>query len=184
VNNPDGRALMTLADRGGEATIVTEMLEGWFMQKVPVATIPGTQEPEKYVLVHGHYDSWDVGVGDNATGDATLMELARVLWQGARSEAIGEAGMVAGASTDATPARPGSPMRSRSISIATVWHRSTATARVSLGDQLSPDPHSPRVALAVDAIRDVVPDADIKTLRPPQAGDYSFNISGCRASIC
>jgi hypothetical protein len=60
VNNPDGRVLMALADRGGEATIVTEMLEGWFMQKVPVATIPGTQEPEKYVLVHGHYDSWDV----------------------------------------------------------------------------------------------------------------------------
>ena len=26
------------------------------MQKVPVATIPGTKEPEKYVLVHGHYD--------------------------------------------------------------------------------------------------------------------------------
>jgi hypothetical protein len=43
--------------------------------------IPGTVEPEKFVLLHGHYDSWDVGVGDNATGDATMLELARVLWQ-------------------------------------------------------------------------------------------------------
>ena len=36
------------------------------------------------MLVHGHYDCWEVGVGDNATGDATLLELARVLWVIAR----------------------------------------------------------------------------------------------------
>ena len=29
--------------------------------------------------MHGHYDSWDVGVGDNATGDATMLEIARLL---------------------------------------------------------------------------------------------------------
>ena len=29
--------------------------------------------------MHGHIDSWHVGIGDNATGDATLLELARVL---------------------------------------------------------------------------------------------------------
>src|SRR5271165_1698591 len=81
VNNPDGQKLISLAERGGEATIRTEMLEGWFAQKIPVVTVPGRDEPEKFALVHGHYDSWDVGVGDNATGDATLMELSRVLWR-------------------------------------------------------------------------------------------------------
>ena len=39
------------------ATIRTEMQEGWFMQKIPVVTFPGAQEPDKFVLVHGHYDS-------------------------------------------------------------------------------------------------------------------------------
>jgi hypothetical protein len=30
--------------------------------------------------LHGHYDSWDVGVGDNATGDAAMLEIACALW--------------------------------------------------------------------------------------------------------
>lgn len=79
VNNPDGQELIAAAKLGQSAKVFTEMLEGWFPQKVPVVTIPGTTEPERFVLVHGHYDSWDVGIGDNATGDATLLELARVL---------------------------------------------------------------------------------------------------------
>ncbi len=80
VNNPDGQELIALAEQGGRATIVTRMEEGWYRSKLPVVEIPGTEQPEKFVLLHGHYDSWDVGVGDNATGDATLLEIARVLW--------------------------------------------------------------------------------------------------------
>jgi hypothetical protein len=79
VNNPDGQELIAAAKAGQTAKVKTEMLEGWFPQKVPVVTIPGATEPDRFVLVHGHYDSWEVGVGDNATGDATLLELARVL---------------------------------------------------------------------------------------------------------
>jgi hypothetical protein len=47
---------------------------------VCVAEIPGTKAPEEFVLVHGHVDSWHEGIGDNATGDATLLEVARALW--------------------------------------------------------------------------------------------------------
>ncbi len=80
VNKEIGTALIAEAGKSGAATIKTVMEEGWFEQAVPVTEIPGTIEPDKFVLLHGHYDSWDVGVGDNATGDATMLEIARVLW--------------------------------------------------------------------------------------------------------
>jgi N-acetylated-alpha-linked acidic dipeptidase len=79
VNNPDGNALIKLAGTGKTITIAAHLEEGWFRQKVPVVDIRGSEEPEKFVLLHGHYDSWDMGVGDNATGDATMLEIARVL---------------------------------------------------------------------------------------------------------
>ena len=80
VNNPDGKALIELI-RGGSstATVVAEHEELWRTIPVLVAEITGTVEPDRFVLVHGHLDSWHVGIGDNATGDATLLEVARVL---------------------------------------------------------------------------------------------------------
>lgn len=80
VNNPDGQKLLEIARAGGKVTIQTQMEEGWYKSLIPVVEILGSEEPEKFVLLHGHYDSWDVGVGDNATGDATMLEIARVLW--------------------------------------------------------------------------------------------------------
>lgn len=80
VNNPDGNELIALAKVGGSVTIKTRLEEGWFKSLVPVVNVPGAVEPEKFVLLAGHYDSWDVGVGDNATGDAAMLEIARVLW--------------------------------------------------------------------------------------------------------
>jgi N-acetylated-alpha-linked acidic dipeptidase len=81
VNRTDGDALIGLAGRGGRARLVTEFEEGWFRNLLPVVEIRGRSEPERFVLLHGHYDSWDVGVGDNATGDAAMLEIARALWQ-------------------------------------------------------------------------------------------------------
>lgn len=80
VNNPDGLQLIEAAKRGESATLTADLTEGWFRSPVPVVTIPGAEDPEPFVLLHGHYDSWDYGIGDNAVGDATLLEVARVLW--------------------------------------------------------------------------------------------------------
>ncbi len=80
VNNADGQRLIELAKRGGSARIRTELEIGWFPSKIPVVEIPGAKRPDQFVLLHGHYDSWDVGVGDNGTGNACMLEIARVLW--------------------------------------------------------------------------------------------------------
>src|SRR5262245_17851827 len=81
INHPDGEALIADIQRGPvRASIKTWLREGWMKCLLPVAEIHGTEDPDEFLLVHGHYDSWYEGIGDNATGDAALLELARVLW--------------------------------------------------------------------------------------------------------
>lgn len=81
INNPDGLALIADVERGAtRASMKTWLDEGWKVCPLPVVEIPGTDDPDEFLLVHGHYDSWYEGIGDNATGDAALLELARVLW--------------------------------------------------------------------------------------------------------
>jgi hypothetical protein len=81
INNPDGQRLIADIGHGAtRASIRTWLDEGWTRCPLPVVEIPGTDDPDEFLLVHGHYDSWYEGIGDNATGDAALLELARVLW--------------------------------------------------------------------------------------------------------
>lgn len=48
-----------------------------------VATIPGTDKADEYVVLSAHFDSWDgsSGATDNGTGTLTMMEAARILKQ-------------------------------------------------------------------------------------------------------
>ena len=81
INNPDGQALIADTQRGAvRASMKTWLREGWMTCLLPVVEIRGQEDPDEFLLVHGHYDSWYEGIGDNATGDAALLELARVLW--------------------------------------------------------------------------------------------------------
>ncbi len=76
--------LYRLAESGHkpEVHIVAESKE---LGKVPtfntIATIPGTEKPDEYVVLSAHFDSWDGGTGatDNGTGSITMMEAARLL---------------------------------------------------------------------------------------------------------
>ena len=85
VNRHDGVAVLAAAKRGETVTIRTELQQGWFPQNLPVVHIEGAREPDRFVFLHGHYDSWQVGVGDNGTGNACMVEIARVLWEQRKS---------------------------------------------------------------------------------------------------
>ncbi len=181
VNNPDGQKLMALAASGGEATIRTDLQEGWFAQSIPVVTIPGAVEPEKFVLVHGHYDSWEVGVGDNATGDATLLELARVLW--ANRDGLRRSVKLAWWPGHSTGRYAGSTWFADHFALDLDRNCVAQIDCDSPGCRWATSYHDTRAFsesahIATDAIRDIVPGAEIRTLRPPQAGDYSFNNIG------
>ena len=181
VNNPDGQKLMALAAEGAEVTIREDLVEGWFKQKIPVATIPGTEDAENFVLVHGHLDSWDVGVGDNATGDATLLEMARVLW--ANRDELKRTVKLAWWPCHSTGRYAGSTWYSDAFAMELDRNCIAQINCDSPGCRWATSYHDTRAFtesahIAADAIRDIVPDAVIATHRPPQAGDYSFNNIG------
>ncbi|HXV85483.1 MAG TPA: M28 family peptidase [Gemmatimonadales bacterium] len=79
ISRPDGDRLLRHLQTGAPVTVRTTLEEGWYRCKLPVASIPGASDD--FLLVHGHYDSWDVGIGDNAVGDATLLDIARILYR-------------------------------------------------------------------------------------------------------
>lgn len=79
VSNNEGNDLAARLGTGSlrvrlESNVKTEWM------KIPLATgfIPGA-DSEDFLLVGAHIDSWYEGVTDNATGDAALLEMARVL---------------------------------------------------------------------------------------------------------
>ena len=61
-----------------ELLIHVKMDTAWRETLMPVAHIPPPDGSAEYALVAGHVDSWHIGANDNAAGDATLMELARI----------------------------------------------------------------------------------------------------------
>ena len=76
-----------LAENGQEPVLRADA-QAEFLGEVPVfnaiAEIPGSAEPEEYVILGGHYDSWDGSSGalDNGTGAVAIMEAMRILKSG------------------------------------------------------------------------------------------------------
>ena len=81
VNHPDGEVLKGWAneDRPFHVRLDTDLTTDWFECPLVVADIEADgADTDEFVLLHGHYDSWYVGITDNATGSAGLLECARV----------------------------------------------------------------------------------------------------------
>ncbi|MEK9506223.1 M20/M25/M40 family metallo-hydrolase [Gaopeijia maritima] len=84
VSCEDYGLLFRLAENG-QSPRVRVQADAEFLGDVPtfntIATIPGTELPDEYVVLSAHFDSWDGGSGatDNGTGTVTMMEALRIL---------------------------------------------------------------------------------------------------------
>jgi carboxypeptidase Q len=69
----------------GDRPRVRLNLEGKLLGEQPVynviASIPGSEHPDEYVMLSAHFDSWDgsSGATDNGTGTLTMLEAMRIL---------------------------------------------------------------------------------------------------------
>ncbi|WP_277552922.1 M28 family metallopeptidase [Halobaculum limi] len=181
VADPVGRELR--ANEGATVSVSAETTTGWMECPLVEAHIPGEGDPadDDFVLLHGHYDSWHVGVADNATGDGALLELARVFddhcedlkrdlrvcwWPGHST------GRYAGSTWYAD--EHALDIRERCVAEVNVDSPGAADA-TEFEDMLAWMGEAD--AVCRQAIADVCGKASTE-VRPPRAGDYSFSNLG------
>lgn len=80
IRRSDGAALKEALAPGRPVRVRlrTRVDTGWRKTPLLVADIPGNSDD--FVLFSGHLDSWAYGAMDNGTANATMIEVARLLW--------------------------------------------------------------------------------------------------------
>lgn len=79
ITRGDGeRLLARLRSRPVSVRLITELYRAWTMIPTLTADLPGHEE-DRFVLFSGHVDSWHLGAMDNASANATQLEVARLL---------------------------------------------------------------------------------------------------------
>ncbi|MDB2282710.1 M28 family peptidase [Halorubrum ezzemoulense] len=183
VSASDGRKLRERAANGAEVTVSAETTTEWKAAPLVVAKILGAAAPavDEFVLAHGHIDSWHEGVTDNATGDAALLELARVLHD--HREKLRRDVWVAWWPGHSTGRYAGSTWFTDEFAAA-LAERCVAHVNVDSPGVADATAYDERVKwmaavhdVAVGAIEDVSGKATAE-FRPARAGDYSFNNLG------
>jgi len=180
VNHPDGQALIAAAQAGAQVALSTRLDTRWRPIPVLVAEIPGARVPDEFVLLHGHLDSWHVGIGDNATGDATLLELARVFW--AHRDRLARSLRIAWWSGHSHGRYAGSTWYADTFALELAQHCVAQVNCDSPGcrwattynELTAMSETEPFVDAVIRATTGITPQPE----RPPRAGDYSFNSIG------
>ncbi|MDX1663362.1 MAG: M28 family peptidase, partial [Candidatus Promineifilaceae bacterium] len=184
INKPDGEWLIKqVQEHGGTVTLRTELNEGWVPCPVIVAHIEAgaeEAEPSRFMLVHGHYDSWDVGIGDNAVGDATLLELARVFHD--HRDELARSLRIAWWPAHSTGRYGGSTWFADTFGLELMRNCIAQVNIDSPGCRWATEYYdiswmAEANDFCVEAIRDVT-GKEASGERPHQAGDYSFNNIG------
>lgn len=177
INNPDGQELIEAAKAGASVSVKTKLDTAWRKIPVLVAEIPGATVPDEFVLLHGHLDSWHEGVGDNATGDATMLEMARVFWE--NRESLHRSLKVAWWSGHSHGRYAGSTWFADTFGVelakdcvAQVNCDSPGCRWADTYNELTAMSETvPFVDKVISEVTGIIP----QTERPPRAGDYSFN---------
>ncbi|WP_226582249.1 M28 family peptidase [Acuticoccus sediminis] len=83
ISRRDGIAIREMM-KAGPVTIKAEVtsIREWRELKQPICWLRAPEyspERDQFIIVSGHIDSWNPGLTDNITGDAVMMEIARVL---------------------------------------------------------------------------------------------------------
>jgi hypothetical protein len=80
VSRADGEYLIELCRKGKvQVWMRAESPEEWRRSQITLGLLEGSEEPEKFVVLGGHMDSWGGGVTCNATGNFAVLEIARVM---------------------------------------------------------------------------------------------------------
>lgn len=180
VNNSDGQALIQRAKRGGKVAVSTKLDTRWRKIPILVAEIRGHAFPEEFVLLNGHLDSWHEGVGDNATGDAAMLEIARVFWK--HRDKLDRSIRIAWWSGHSHGRYAGSAWYADEFAVELACNCVAQVNCDSPGCRWADTYNSlacmSEASLFVEnAIIDIT-GITPQTVRPPQAGDYSFNHIG------
>jgi hypothetical protein len=76
----DGEYLIDLCRRGKVVVwLRAESSEEWRRSQKATAWVEGSEEPEKFVVIGGHMDSWGGGVTCNATRNFAVLEVVRAM---------------------------------------------------------------------------------------------------------
>ena len=179
ISREDGEYVKELLSKGPvRVRLSTEVDTRWRRCIIPVAEINPPNNPSgDFILLHGHYDSWHVGIGDNAVGDATLLEIARILHKHKDKLRIGV--KIAWWPGHSTGRYAGSTWYCDNFAIeldercvaqincdSPGCRDATAYEEVMWMDEME--------KLGKQVIKDVT-GQDAKGMRPLRAGDYSFN---------
>ena len=183
VSGDDSRALIEAASAGAKVTVRATLDEAWRQAPLVVAGIQGEVLPEQFLLLHGHLDSWHYGVGDNATGNGTLLELALAFHKNRRH--ISRSLRVAWWPGHSTGRYAGSTWYADEFAL-DLYDNCVAQVNCdSPGCRWASEyRHLSAMSEARDFVGSVIHDvtgidaAKVETERPPRAGDYSFNNLG------
>ncbi|MBW2149407.1 MAG: M28 family peptidase [Deltaproteobacteria bacterium] len=80
ISRADGEYLMGLCRTGRvRVWLRAESPEEWRRAQNTLGLLEGSEEPDKFVILGGHMDSWGGGVTCNATGNFAVLEIVRAL---------------------------------------------------------------------------------------------------------